>query len=96
MVKHACWLTVALLLIAPAFAGNEKPATPPPPKADPALLEFLGSWQASDGQWVDPMTFARIDPAKLAAEHARREGKPLPSAKDSNLDKTPPDDSRGS
>ncbi|MGB9428555.1 MAG: hypothetical protein WCC11_01545 [Gammaproteobacteria bacterium] len=80
----------ALLFSAPVFASQQKSVVPPP-KADPALLEFLGSWQGADGKWVDPMTFARIDPDKLAAEHARREGKPLPPSKDANAGKTPPD-----
>ena len=75
MVRHA-WLAAAVLLCAfPAFAGNEK-AAPPPPKADPALLEFLGSWQGTDGQWVDPMTFASIDPSKVKEATAQRDGKP--------------------
>jgi len=71
----------ALLFTIPVFAADQKPV-PPPPKVDPSLLEFLGSWQGSDGVWVDPMTFARIDPGKLAEEEARRDGKPLPPAKE--------------
>ena len=92
MVKHAWLIVTALVLTIPAFAGNPKSASPLPPKVDPALLEFIGSWQASDGQWVDPMTFARIDPSKLAEEKARREGKALPPAKETLPDKLPPDD----
>ena len=81
MVKHG-WLVPAVLLVAfPVFAAEQKPA-PAPPKADPELLEFLGSWQGSDGKWVDPMTFARIDPGKLAADKARHASKtPPPPAK---------------
>ena len=56
--------------------------TPKTPVAspDPELVEFLADWQGADGRWVDPMTFARIDPAKVADE-ARRHGKtPVPAA----------------
>ncbi|MGA9852940.1 MAG: hypothetical protein WBR15_08430 [Gammaproteobacteria bacterium] len=91
MAKYAWLMVTALLCTVPVFAANPKPATPPPPKADPALLEFLGSWQGADGKWVDPMTFASIDPDKLAAENARREGKPLPP-KETPPGKTPPGD----
>ena len=89
MAKSAALLLAALLCGGAAYAKTPKPAAPPP-KADPALLEFLGSWQASDGTWVDPMTFATIDPDKLAAEHARHTGKPLPPSKKTNPDGTPP------
>ena len=98
MAKLFSALSLAALLCgAAAFAGTTKNAAPLPPKADPALLEFLGSWQGSDGKWVDPMTFARIDPARLVAEHARHTGKPLTPAKGANPGNTPPggDASRG-
>lgn len=81
MAKLPTLLFTMLLLVAPAFAATQKTVSPPP-KADPALLEFLGSWQTQDGKWVDPMTFARIDPGKLAAEHAHHTDKPLPPLKD--------------
>jgi len=80
MVKQGWLVMTALLLAIPVFAADQKPVAPPP-KADPALLEFLGSWRGSDGEWLDPMTFARIDPGKLAEEKARREGKPPVPAK---------------
>ncbi|MHB8425255.1 MAG: hypothetical protein ACYDB9_08900 [Gammaproteobacteria bacterium] len=83
MVKPAWLVAVVALFVLPVFAADNRPVSPPPPKVDTALLEFIGTWQTSDGRSVDPMTFARIDPGKLAAEKARREGKPLPS-------KTPP------
>ncbi len=57
---------LALLIPLSCAAGT---ATAPAAKqaaVDPELLEFLADWQAPDGSWVDPMTFARIDPAKLA------------------------------
>jgi Spy/CpxP family protein refolding chaperone len=98
MAKFSALSLAALLCCnAAAFAVTAKTAAPPPPKADPALLEFLGSWQSSDGKWVDPMTFARFDPARQAAEHARHAGKPLTPPKGPNPGGTPPggDESRG-
>lgn len=60
----------------------DTPKTPTPAAGpDPELMEFLADWQGADGRWVDPMTFARIDPAKVAADEARRHGKtPVPAA----------------
>lgn len=73
MASHS-GLLLAALLVLPAWADNPAPKTPaPPPQADPELIEFIGSWQGANGQWVDPMTFASIDPAKLKAAH---DGKP--------------------
>ena len=59
----------------------DTPKTPTPAAStDPELVEFLADWQGADGRWVDPMTFARIDPAKVTDE-ARRHGKtPVPPA----------------
>lgn len=77
MVKFA-WLVPAFMLAAaPALAVNRTPPKPPVTvqKPDPALLEFLGTWQSPDGRWVDPMTFARIDPDKTQQDKNRREGK---------------------
>jgi hypothetical protein len=76
------WLLIIVLLVSnPGLAAEQKKPVKPS-KPDPALLEFLGSWQGSDGSWVDPMTFARIDPGKLAADKNHHEGKPLPAAKE--------------
>ncbi|MGH8377417.1 MAG: hypothetical protein ACRER7_00525 [Gammaproteobacteria bacterium] len=81
MAKYIRLFVMALLFTVSAFAADPQPVTPPSQKVDPALLEFLGSWQASDGQWVDPMTFARVDPNKLATEKARPEDKIPPPVK---------------
>lgn len=59
----------ALGLAQPALAKNTAPA-------DDKVLDFIADWQGDDGQWVDPMTFARIDPAKVKAEDDRRHGRP--------------------
>lgn len=53
---------LALLIL--SCAAGAAPAPKPAP-VDPELLEFLADWQATDGSWVDPMTFTRIDPAKV-------------------------------
>lgn len=64
----------------PLLADAPKTSTPAA-GPDPELMEFLADWQGADGRWVDPMTFARIDPAKVAADEARRHGKtPVPAA----------------
>ncbi|HVC28542.1 MAG TPA: hypothetical protein VNF48_03245 [Gammaproteobacteria bacterium] len=80
MAKHSWLLIAAWLFATAAFATDQKPVQTPP-KVDPELLEFLGSWQGSDDVWVDPMTFARIDPGKLADDKTRQEGKPTPPVK---------------
>ncbi|HLW73703.1 MAG TPA: hypothetical protein VKT74_01390 [Gammaproteobacteria bacterium] len=66
-------LFLALCTAALPLLGGT-PAAPPPP-ADADVLDFLADWQGDDGQWVDPMTFMRIDPAKVAADESRRHGK---------------------
>ncbi|MGH8306655.1 MAG: hypothetical protein ACRER0_00125 [Gammaproteobacteria bacterium] len=81
MAKYTWLLVTALLFTVSVFAADPQPVTSPPQKVDPALLEFLGSWQTNDGQWVDPMTFARVDPDKLAKEKAHPENKTSPPAK---------------
>ena len=58
----------------PALAKDSPPAVP---ATDAQILDFMADWQGDDGQWTDPMTFARIDPAKVKADAAKRRGKPL-------------------
>lgn len=71
------------LLALPLFlaAGAPYAAAPSAKSAavDPELLEFLADWQGADGNWVDPMTFARIDPAKIKADDTRHESTPVPA-----------------
>ena len=55
--------------------ATSKPASVAAAPTDADALEFLADWQGGDGQWVDPMTFMRIDPAKVAAEDSRRNRK---------------------
>lgn len=54
--------------------------TPPLAPGDAKVLDFMADWQGDDGQWTDPMTFARIDPAKVKADAARHHGKTMPTA----------------
>lgn len=62
-------LAAVLILANLPFLASAKTAIkhtkPAAHKPDPALLEFLGTWESPDGQWVDPMTFARINPDKM-------------------------------
>ncbi|GAB4300371.1 MAG: hypothetical protein Kow0096_20380 [Thiohalomonadaceae bacterium] len=53
----------ALLLAAPLVAEEEAPS--------PELLEFLGSFETADGQWLDPMD---LDVPAPEQEAAAREG----------------------
>jgi len=48
--RLAIALTAALCL-------QMRPALAEPP--EPGLIEFLGTWETSDGQWVDPIDFAQ-------------------------------------
>ena len=70
----------ALLCIAmgmPLAATPPKPAATPAP--DPAMLEFLADWQGANGDWVDPLTFTRIDPKKAKAAHKSEPKPPAPA-----------------
>lgn len=77
MAKLFLLLPALVLAAAPVFAAPNAAAKHPVSarKPDAALLEFLGAWEAKDGRWVDPMTFARINPAKAVLDQARRQGK---------------------
>ncbi len=70
-------LLLPLLIVALPARADTAPATIP---SDAKVLDFMADWQGDDGQWTDPMTFARIDPAKVKADEARRHGKPIPAA----------------
>ena len=65
-------LTVCLPCLADSAAATVKPAAPG------ELLEFLADWQGSDGQWVDPMTFLSIDPARQRAAAPATRPSPAP------------------
>lgn len=83
MVKSICLVPALMLVAASALAAGKPPVKHHPvavQKPDPALLEFIGTWESPDGHWLDPMTFARTDPDKLRQQKARREGKLSPAA----------------
>jgi hypothetical protein len=71
------------LLALPLFLASGAPyaAVPAaqPGAVDPELLEFLADWQGADGNWVDPMTFARIDPAKIKTDDSRHSPSSVPA-----------------
>lgn len=71
------------LLALPLFlaAGTPYAAAPAvqPSAVDPELLEFLADWQGADGNWVDPMTFARIDPTKIKVDDGRHTPSSVPA-----------------
>ncbi|WP_127477779.1 hypothetical protein [Sulfurivermis fontis] len=54
---------LALLLAAPLAAEEEAPS--------PELLEFLGSFESADGQWLDP---TQLDVPVPDQDAAAREG----------------------
>ncbi len=63
-----CLAVLGVLSLSPgAMAGDEEDAQAP----DLALLEFLGSWEDADGEWIDPLQMldaleAEETPAKPA------------------------------
>ena len=61
-----------------ALPAYSKESAPQAGASDAQILDFMADWQGDDGQWTDPMTFARIDPAKVKTESAKRNGKPVP------------------
>jgi len=83
MARPAC-LTLGLTLLLSSSLAAAAPTlakgTPAARTVDSQILDFMADWQGDDGQWTDPMTFARIDPAKVKADEARRHGKLLPPA----------------
>jgi len=78
MARYTCLtLGLTLLLSSPLYAAPASTkGSPAASAAESQILDFMADWQGADGQWTDPMTFARIDPAKVKAEAAKRHGKP--------------------
>jgi hypothetical protein len=69
-------LVLSLALAAGPVLATDKPAPPASDsKRDAGVIGFMADWQDDSGQWLDPMTFARIDPAKVKADDAKRRGK---------------------
>lgn len=57
--QRLCSLGLMIMLASPALASPEQDAAKPNTGSapDPALLEFLGTFQTADGKSVDPATF---------------------------------------
>ncbi len=49
--RGACLLALGLLSLSPAVMAADEDREAP----DLALLEFLGSWEDADGEWIDPV-----------------------------------------
>lgn len=81
VARHTWLLMAGLLSVIPVFANDHKPIKPAP-KADPELLEFLGSWRGGDGNGIDPLMFAHVDPVKLTKAKHQKADKPVPPSKD--------------
>ena len=63
------WCCAGLALVLMTAAAEEQP--PPEEAPDMELLEFLGAWDAGDGQWVDPQ---RFETAGDEEDEIRRQG----------------------
>jgi hypothetical protein len=62
-LRRAAWL-LALLLPAVTAGADDEP--------DPALIEFLGAWEAEDEGWLDAAVATALDEAEPAGEPADR------------------------
>lgn len=56
-------LLLSVVLFAAQSAAQPDMQTTPPP--DPELLEFLGSFATEEGDWVDPLLLAEVEPETL-------------------------------
>ncbi len=66
---------ILLLGIAGLLIAAPVPAQDETPMPDEALLEFLGTWEDDDGNWIDPLEFeqyqldeSRSEPDEAGAE----------------------------
>jgi hypothetical protein len=48
-------LATYLALLVPVYGLCTEPKPPPSVDPTPELLEFLGSWETADGEFVDPL-----------------------------------------
>lgn len=59
--RPSLMLSLMMLIYTPIYAeSDEKPEIP-----SPEFLEFLGEWETTDGEWVDPNEFGDEDLARL-------------------------------
>jgi len=73
------WAALGLLSLSPGVMAEEDSQAP-----DLALLEFLGSWEDTDGEWIDPLQMLDA----LEAEQEGKEGAPAQplEAKDTEVE----------
>jgi len=64
--------TATILLTAVLAAGTATPTEAEPPDAE--LLEFLGTFETTDGKWLDPLVLG--DESGKAPAAKREENKP--------------------
>ncbi|HEY8521474.1 MAG TPA: hypothetical protein VIN61_15465 [Gammaproteobacteria bacterium] len=67
-MRRLGWLAAALLGLA-AVAGADRDDAPPP---DLELLEYLGSWQEGDDEWLVVEEWRRREPARPPERGRRR------------------------
>lgn len=62
---------LAMIFTAVLAAGTSPPPDREPP--DTELLEFLGTFESSDGKWMDPLTLKDVpdDPRETPREEKR-------------------------
>lgn len=82
MLKR-CGFAISLLLAGAAVFAAPPAAVPAAATAvpDEKTLEFLADWQGADGQFVDPMTFATVNPAKTPAKRPAARKTPVSSSR---------------
>ncbi len=64
-----CLLLLGLLPFSPAIMADDD-------APDLALLEFLGAWEDSDGEWINPLQI--LD--ELEADNAKENAETAPAA----------------
>lgn len=71
-----------LFCLAVGIPAAEAAPTPQAEEPDLELLDFLGSWQDEDGQWVDPFTVTHDDTPQPPVERPpNRNGMPTDAHK---------------
>ena len=91
---NAVLLAAVFLVPIATAAPRDEEATP-----DMDFLEFLGSWQTRDGQWVDPLQVGDLPPGELETDRTATDRGKKPAgfgkerrSSDSTNDPPPSDD----
>ncbi len=69
------WVVAGCLLAAPAHAAET--AETPEPLPEDEFLEFLGDWEAVDGEWIDPVALAELESEGELVDTGIRQGQNL-------------------